>query len=127
MFNGDITYPHLLIFFPLVAGLLIFFIKEEKVAKAAALLAALITLVISVTSILNANDAVMSGNTFSYVWLPYIGSSFSVKLDATGRILTLLTAVSFPVIFLATYKASYKKANVFFGLMMLSECGLMGV
>jgi NADH-quinone oxidoreductase subunit M len=44
-----------------------------------------------------------------------------------GHMLTALTAISFPVIILATYKTTYKNANVFYGLMLLTQAGLMGV
>jgi NADH-quinone oxidoreductase subunit M len=44
-----------------------------------------------------------------------------------GHMLTFLTAVSFPIIFAATYKNEYKNPNAFFGLMLLSQAGLMGV
>jgi NADH-quinone oxidoreductase subunit M len=127
MFGGNVTFPHLLIFFPLLAGLATFFIKKESTAKAWTLAASLITLVISLASICYAADPLMSGNTFSYEWLRYLGSSFAVGFNGAGRILTLLTAVSFPLIFIATYKNSYKNANVFFALMLLAQSGLMGV
>jgi NADH-quinone oxidoreductase subunit M len=73
------------------------------------------------------HNAAYSGQTFGYEWLKYLGSSFSVSLDGLGRILTFLTAISFPIIFTATYKTNYKNANAFYGLMLLSQCGLMGV
>ena len=66
-------------------------------------------------------------NNVSYVWLPYIGSSFSVGLDGMGHLLTFLTAFTFPLIFAATYKTDYKNSNVFYGLMLLTQAGLMGV
>jgi NADH-quinone oxidoreductase subunit M len=44
-----------------------------------------------------------------------------------GQLLTLLTAFSFPLIFVATYNTSYKNANAFYGLMLLAQAGLMGV
>ncbi|MEJ7672447.1 MAG: proton-conducting transporter membrane subunit [Chitinophagaceae bacterium] len=44
-----------------------------------------------------------------------------------GHMLTFLTALSFPLIFAATYKNDYKKPNAFYGLMLLSQAGLMGV
>lgn len=127
MFGGNVTFPHLLIFFPLLAGLATFFIKKESTAKAWALGVSLITLVISLASICYIGDPLMSGNSFSYEWLKYLGSSFSVGFNGAGRVLTLLTALSFPLIFIATYKNSYKNANVFFALMLLAQSGLMGV
>jgi NADH-quinone oxidoreductase subunit M len=124
----DVTnFPQLLIGVPLVAGVHIFFIKKESTAKAWALGASLITLLISLASIYYAEDKMMSGSLYSYEWLKYLGSSFAVNLTGAGRILTLLTAVSFPLIFISTYRNTYKNSNVFYGLMLLAQCGLMGV
>ncbi len=44
-----------------------------------------------------------------------------------GQLLCLLSAISFPLIFLSTWHSSYKKAHHFFALMLLSQAGLMGV
>jgi NADH-quinone oxidoreductase subunit M len=127
MFGNYITIPHLLIFFPLVTGLLTFFIKKEAYAKSWSLLSAIITLFISFLSLIYSQNNELSGLTYNYEWLKYIGASFSVGLDGVGRVLTLLTAIAFPLIFVATYKSSYKNANIFYGLMLLSQAGLMGV
>jgi NADH-quinone oxidoreductase subunit M len=56
-------------------------------------------------------------------WAP----SFSLQLDGLSGILTLLTAVAYPLILIATWNSSYKKPNNFFGLMLLTQAGLMGV
>ncbi len=56
-----------------------------------------------------------------------LGSRFSVSLDGMGKMLTLLTAISFPVIFAATYKNNYKSSHSFYGFMLLTQAGLMGV
>jgi NADH-quinone oxidoreductase subunit M len=127
MFGDSITFPHLLIFFPLIAGLVTFFLQKESTVKAWALFASIITLLVSIASLYYSSNAEYSGQTFSYEWLKYLGSSFAVSLDGMGRILTFLTAISFPIIFTATYKTSYKNSNAFYGLMLLSQCGLMGV
>ncbi len=126
--NIWITFPELLIWFPLVAGLAAFFIRKEKTVKAWALISALITLGISVVSLVYAdNTKHFYLNNVSYYWLKYLGSNFSIGLDGMGHLLTALTAVSFPLIFIATYKTNYKNANVFYGLMLLTQAGLMGV
>ena len=127
MFGNYITIPHLLIFFPLVSGLLTFFIKKEAYAKSWSLFSAIVTLFISFLSLIYSSNNELSGLTYNYEWLKYFGSSFSVGLDGLGRLLTLLTAIAFPLIFVATYKNSYKNANSFYGLMLLSQAGLMGV
>jgi len=127
MFGNYITIPHLLIFFPLVSGLFTFVIEKESSAKAWSLFSAIITLVISFLSLVYSHNNELNGLTYNYEWLKFIGASFSVGLDGVGRTLTLLTAIAFPLIFVATYKNNYKNANVFYGLMLLSQAGLMGV
>ncbi len=122
-----LRFPELLIWSPLIAGLLCFIIKSEKGSKVMALISSLITLLISVASLIYANDKQLSGLQDSYVWMKYLGASFNIGLDGMGHLLTLLTAISFPLIFAATYRSSYKNANAFYGLMLLTQAGLMGV
>src|ERR1041385_1135161 len=117
------TFPELLLWIPLVTGLITFFIRKDTSVKAWALFSSLATLTVSVIS-LYYTDATKHPeyffyNNVSYVWLEYIGSSFSVGLDGMGHLLTFLTAFTFPLIFAATYKTDYNKANAFYGLMLL--------
>jgi len=126
--NIWITFPELLMWFPLLAGLVTFVIREEKKVKAWALVASLITLGISAVSLVYAdNTKHFYLNNVSYIWLKYLGSNLTVGLDGMGHMLTALTALAFPVIFMATQKTSYKNANMFYGLMLLTQSGLMGV
>lgn len=126
--NIWITFPELLTWFPLLAGLVAFFIRSEKSVKTWAIMAGLITLGISVVSLLYADPVKhLHLNNVSYFWLKNLGSNFTLGLDGMGRMLTVLTAISFPVIFIATYSTSYKNAHVFYGLMLLTQAGLMGV
>jgi NADH-quinone oxidoreductase subunit M len=125
------TFPELLIWIPFVTGIIIIFIKNSKSVKLFALLSSLLTLTVSVISLRYSDIAhhpeFFYYNNVSYVWMPYIGSSFSVGLDGMGFLLTFLTAFSYPLIFALTYKSAYKNANVFFGLMLLMQAGIMGV
>jgi NADH-quinone oxidoreductase subunit M len=115
--------PVLLIVIPLVTGLLSFFIKEERSVKALALFSSVITLIVSLMSLSQTGRSL----SFDTAWLPMLGSRFSVSLDGMGKVLTLLTAVSFPIIFASTYKNYYRSANAFYGFMLLTQAGLMGV
>ncbi len=117
--------PVLLIFIPLIAGLLSFFIKGANGSKQLALAASVVTM----TVILLAVFKVVPASSFSHdvSWLPSLGSRFAVSLDGMSKMLTLLTAVSFPIIFAATYNNEYKNANQFYALMLLTQAGLMGV
>jgi NADH-quinone oxidoreductase subunit M len=128
MLGTYITFPELLLWLPLLTGLVAFFIKNQNTVKAWALLSSFITLGISITSLRYANNLqYLSYNNVSYEWLKYIGSNFAIGLDGMGSMLTFLTALSYPIIFAATYKTEYKNPNAFYGLMLLSQCGLMGV
>jgi len=116
--------PVLLIFVPVVSGLISFFLKGANAAKAWALVSSIITLVIALGSLCSAQHGQLS---YDVAWLPGLGARFSVALDGMGKMLTLLTAISFPVVFIATYKNEYKNANSFYALMLLTQAGLMGV
>lgn len=125
------TFPELLLWLPLLTGVIVFFIKNSKAVKTFALLSSLATLVISIISLFYSDVAhhpeYETYNNVSYVWMPYIGSSFSVGLDGMGFLLTFLTAFTYPLIFAATHKREYANANVYYGLMLLTQAGLMGV
>ena len=125
------TFPELLLWIPLVTGVITFFIKNNTSVKAWTLYSSLATFAVSVISLYFSDIAKHSEyflyNNVSYVWLPYLGSSFSVGLDGMGHLLTFLTAFTFPLIFAATYKTEYKNSSAFYGLMLLTQAGLMGV
>lgn len=117
--------PVLLIVIPLVAGLLGFFIKSETTARGWALLSSLVTLAVALWGAGVAKTSpLLQANV---EWLPDLGSRFAVGLDGLSLILSLLTAVSFPLIFMATWRDQYKKAWNFYALMLLSQAGLLGV
>jgi NADH-quinone oxidoreductase subunit M len=116
--------PVSLILIPLITGLASFFLKEAGAAKAWSLLASVITLAVAVTGIYFLPEENLTHNV---PWLSELGSRFSVSMDGMGKMLCLLTAVSFPVIFTAVYKNDYKNPGAFYGLMLLAQAGLFGV
>lgn len=131
MLGTYFTFPELLLWIPFITGLIAVFIKDAKVVKTFALFSSLATLVVAIISLRFTDVAhhpeYFNYNNVSYVWMPYIGSSFSVGLDGMGHVLTFLTAFSFPLIFAVTYKSEYKNASGFYALMLLFQAGLMGV
>lgn len=122
-----ITFPELLIWLPLLAGIICFITKTTQSAKTVAIFFSLIILAISVVSIFYSDDKYVTWNAVNYFYPNNIGNTFYVGLDGTGRLLTLLTAIAFPIIFIATSKNNYKNPASFYGLMMLSQAALMGV
>jgi NADH-quinone oxidoreductase subunit M len=117
--------PVLLITIPLLSGLISFFFRDEKAARSSAFVSSLVTLAISGLGLLYMKTN--SQLEFHAGWMGNLNSSFFVKLDGMGQILCLLTAVAFPLVFVSTWHSQYRKANNFFGLMLLMEAGLMGV
>jgi NADH-quinone oxidoreductase subunit M len=115
----------LLILIPLLSGIATFFLKTGKNAKSWALLSSFATVTVSLLGLTVLNNPELL--QFKTDWLPGLGSSFSIRLDGMGQLLCLLTAISFPLIFISTWHREYKNAHNFFALMLLSQAGLMGV
>ena len=115
----------LLILFPLVAGLGLFAVKSAGGARSMALLASILVLVVSLLGLTVMHDK--SHLVYDVPWLPMFNSRFHVGLDGMGQLLCLLTAIAFPLIFVATWNNTYANANRFYALMLLSQAGLMGV
>ncbi len=115
----------LLILIPLIGGILSFFLKDDKAIRIWALFISLATLALSILGLTVLKSS--SHLHFSASWLGSLGSSFTIGLDGMSQILCLLTAVAYPIILIATWNTTYKKANNFFALMLLTQAGLIGV
>jgi len=99
--------PVLLIVVPLVTGLIGFFFKNEGLAKSWALMSSLLTLVFVLAGLgLAKGSPLLQADV---AWLPDLGSRFTVGLDGLSLILTLLTAISFPLIYISTWRDRYSK------------------
>lgn len=127
MFAAFDNFPALLIWLPLAGGLLSFFIKSEKGARATAIVFSLLTMGVMMFSLFYTAMEYNAYSQVSYIWLPGLGSSFGLILDGLTRVLCLLTALVFPMVFLLVPGNRYPNANRFYGLMLLTQCGLMGV
>ncbi len=110
----------LLILIPIVAGIFSF-ATTGKAAKGTALMSSLASLVVTIL--------VMKGGDmyWSTPWIPRIGTNFSLAFDGMSGMLCLLTAIVMPVIIIANWNKEVEKENSFYGLMLLSQAGLMGV
>ena len=115
----------LLILIPLLGGLVSVFLKNGNASRVWALLVSFATLAVAIAGMTVAKTP--DNLHFSASWMGSLGSSFTVRLDGMSQLLCLLTAVAYPLILLATWKTDYRKANNFFGLMLLTQAGLMGV
>jgi NADH-quinone oxidoreductase subunit M len=112
-----------LILVPVIGGLLCLFMNENTI-KPFALIVSLCTLAVALAGVY----ATQSGQLhYDASWMPDLGSRFTLGLDGLGKILSLLTAVSLPVIIVSTYKNNYESPGKFYGLMFLCQAGMLGV
>ena len=113
----------LLIFIPVVAGLISFLIRQESQSRLWSLFTSLATLIIAICTLCSKQ----ASTSFSVDWIASLGSQFSLQLNGVSKMLCLLNAISLPIIVISTYNTSYKNTHQFFGLMQLMQAGIMGV
>lgn len=113
----------LLILIPLLTGALSFATKNDG-AKALALISTIATLGLA---------AYVSGSNFSAPivfdaeWIPALGARFSLLADGMSSMLCLLTGIVMMVVMISQINKDTENAGAFYGLLLLSQAGLMGV
>lgn len=115
-------YSLLLILIPVIAGVVTFFLKDEKTAKGFSLLTAIATLAVSLCSLCNKTQL-----TYDAHWIPSLNAHFSLQLNGMSKMLCLLNSISLPIIFTSIYNSNYKNSHQFYALMLLMQAGIMGV
>ncbi len=113
----------LLILIPLLTGMISFLVKGNN-ARIWALLSSLGTLVVSALLCCNTSTDVVS---WTIPWIPGLGAQFSLFADNMSGLLCLLTGIIMPIIILNGWNKSIERPHAFYGLMLLSQAGLMGV
>lgn len=117
----------LLIIAPLIASLLLFFIKGEG-AKKAALAFSLAEFMMSIYAYCvlktSADPKLLALNC---TWVESLGIKFAVGIDGLSLLLVLLTTFLVPLIILSSFKTTYEKPNAFYGLILLMQSALVGV
>lgn len=117
----------LLIGFPLLAGLLVFFTKGST-ARNLALSASVIEFLISLVALyLFKHDPDSSLLRFDCVWVQSLGIHFSVALDSLSILLVLLTTFLVPLIILTSFSNTYTNVHNFYGLILIMQMALVGV
>jgi NADH-quinone oxidoreductase subunit M len=106
---------------PIVAAIFLLFIQHEKRAQDIAIVASVVSLAAAV------NMLFINVSTVDLTWLQVLNSRFVLQADGLAKILILLTAISFPAIFIATSKNHVAQKNIFLSLMLFTQAGLMGV
>jgi NADH-quinone oxidoreductase subunit M len=113
----------LLILIPLLTGILSFAIKGDG-AKALALISSMITLAVS-AYVSGANYT--APITYTHEWIPILGTQFSLAADGMSSMLCLLTGIVTMVVMIVSVNKDVEKPGSFYGFLLLSQAGLMGV
>jgi NADH-quinone oxidoreductase subunit M len=116
----------LLIFFPLLAALLLLLINSER-AKNIALIAAVIEFGISIFAISQFQYNADVQFEASVPWIKSLGISFHVGMDGISLLLVLLTTFLVPIIILTSFKNDYKNPATFYALILSMQMALIGV
>ena len=112
-----------LILIPLVTGALSFATKGDT-AKALALISTIITLALSAyVSAANYSASI----AFSQPWIPILGTQLSFLADGMSSMLCLLTGIVMMVVMISQINKDVDRPGAFYGFMLLSQAGLMGV
>ena len=116
----------LLIFWPLFAAVVFFFIKPQE-AKNWALTASLIELAISLVMLILFDASGSAQFVINHPWVESLGINFYVGVDGISLLLVLLTTVLTPLIILSSFKQHYENAPSFYGLVLFMQMALIGV
>jgi len=114
-----------IILFPLLVSLGLFFLKDAKSARNAALGSSVITLVITCFAWYYYLQGQLDNLVFNIPWIESLGVRFAGAIDGLSLVLVLLTALLFPLILLTSFKTNYKAS--FYALVLLMQSALFGV
>lgn len=116
----------LLIFFPLVAAMLLLLVKGEQVKKIA-LGAAIVEFAISIGALFLFQKNADTQFELNYPWIRSMGINFHVGMDGISLLLVLLTTFLVPVIILTSFNKNHKNPSTFYSLILAMQFALVGV
>jgi len=121
------AYISLLIAIPLIGALIAFLTKTRDQARAVALVASGLSLLISLI-MFTRFDSGISGIQFEelYHWIPTLGINLKFGVDGIGMPLVLLSCIVIPLTVIFAWGET-KEANRFYGLILLELVGVLGV
>lgn len=113
----------LLILVPLLSGIFTFLVKGNG-AKGFALVSSLITLGLTIYLSTATSSEPLS---WSMNWIPMLGTQISLHADGMSTMLCLLTGIILPVVIISNWNKEVENPHSFYGLLLLSQTGLLGV
>jgi NADH-quinone oxidoreductase subunit M len=115
------------IFLPLLAGILILLVRQEKFSKMLSLLTSGVVLLL-VLSLFLGFDWSKAGFQYEtkYTWIPTLGISYHVGVDGMAISLLLMTAIMFFASFIWSWKVE-DRPNLYHALFLMLETACLGV
>lgn len=115
-----------LIFFPLIAGLLLLSVKGEQVKKIA-LAAAVIEFTVAMVALSQFQHNASTQFEINLSWIRSLGITFHVGLDGISMLMIILTTFLVPVIILSSFKKEFSNPSLFYALILFMQMALIGV
>jgi NADH-quinone oxidoreductase subunit M len=116
----------LLIFFPLLASIVVF-LARSNASKVIAFSAALIELLMSIAVLWQFDNSDAIQFSFEQLWIGSLGINFNVGIDGISLPLILLTTVLVTFVILSSFNQEYDKPWTFYGLVLMMQSALIGV
>jgi len=129
---SQLPWLSLIIWIPLIAGILFLFINTTKSTRARQF-GMLISLLVSVISTVLWATAASENALGSYAervtWIPTLGVDYSLSMDGLSGLMLLLTGLIMPFAFGASMgcKKAYKNEARYFGCLLIIQGSLLGV
>src|SRR5512136_2516870 len=120
----------IVLFFPLVGAVFLFFVKKEdtELIKLFTLVWTILTFVLSLGFVLGFQYGDPGFQfTESLPWIPQLGIGYQVGLDGISLLLIILTTSLMPLAVLSSYKAITDRVKEYYIFMLLLETGMLGV
>jgi NADH-quinone oxidoreductase subunit M len=115
----------LLILFPLISAVLVFFAGRKSAGKIA-LTASVLSLFIFLYQMSSYHPHKGVTGSFMFNWIPGINAEFHMGLDSQSLILMLLTSLVVPIGITASLPKAEEKGATYYGLMLIGLSALLG-
>jgi NADH-quinone oxidoreductase subunit M len=120
----------IVLFFPLVGAVILFFIKKEdaELIKRFTLVWTILTFVLSLGFAIGFRYADPGFQFYeSLPWIPQLGIGYQVGLDGISLLLIILTTGLMPLAVLSSFTAITDRVKEYYIFMLLLEVGMLGV
>jgi NADH-quinone oxidoreductase subunit M len=116
-----------LLFWPLFAAILLLFVKNDTVKKAALLFSSVeLAATLIAWQQFHVNPSSPNMNMW-FAWIPSMGINFDVSMDGISLLMVFLTTLLVPFIILSSFGKTYKNPKAFYMLILLMQMALIGV